>query len=252
MQSILENCCYTGITRLLVLSLFMFSSISSSSQQLKVSGVVLDSSNVAPILDVHVYTKTTGTYTNSEGRFTLLLNPNDTLFFSGIGYRSHFRQITTDQSDITIILREGSTTLDTLTVYGSIDLRMPLPETPKVEGLYKYEWEKVRAYAEDRYIPRHNGPGFSTTVPWHNIGREKREMRKIIRYRAKNQATAVYRKLIESDDLKTELCTMFKITEADFYLKLEDFAKNFPSAQFLQSEDEIKGLLIQSFATKSK
>lgn len=251
MQSTLENCGYTRIAWPLVLGLFMFSNTSSIAQQITVSGVVLDSSNVAPIRDVHVYTKTTGTYTNSEGRFTIFLNPSDTLFFSRIGYQSHFRQITTEQSNLEIELSEGRTTLSPLIVYGSINLGIPrLPEKPVVEGLYKYD--KEISYAEDRYIPRPNGPGFSTAIPWYSLSREQKERRKISRYRKQNQSTAIFRKLIESDALKTELCTMFKITDADYYLKLENFAKNFPSAQFLHSEAEIKELLIQSFATKAK
>lgn len=230
---------------------FLLTAFSTFAQHLNLSGLVLDANNLSPLIDVHVFTKRVGTYTDSEGKFTLLVQPNDTLFFSRIGYRPYATQIAPYQSVLSVLLKEESTTLDTLLVYGSMDLKIPqLHERTIFEGLYKYEKERV--FSENRYLPRHSGLGFSTTAPWYYLSKDYKTKRKLNRYREQNQSTAIYRKLIESDSLKLELCAMFKITESDFYKKLEVFAKKYPEAAFLKSENEIMELLIQSFATKEE
>lgn len=251
MQLTGENWGHARLIGLLSHTFFLLIAFPSFAQQSSLSGVVLDSSNLAPIVDVHVYTRRSGTFTDSEGKFALFVRVNDTLFFSRIGYQSYAIQITSEQPVLKVLLKEKGTTLDTLMIYGSIDLKIPrLPEKTEIEGLYKYE--KERSYSDNRYLPRHSGPGFSIAAPWYYLSKEQKTKRKLNRYRAQNQSTAVYRKLIESDALKTELCSMFKISETEFYRKLEIFAKKFPEASLLKSENEIMELLIQSFATKEK
>jgi CarboxypepD_reg-like domain len=251
MRIISKNLSQSRIGRLFILLPFLLTTFLSFAQQLNVSGVVLNFNDLSPLTDVHVFTRRTGTYTNSEGKFTLLVQPNDTLFFSRIGYRLYTTQITIDQSVLSVLLKEESTTLDTLLVYAPMDLKIPqLPRKTVIEGLYKYE--KERLYSENRYLPRHSGLGFSMAAPWYYLSKEQKTKRKLNRYRVQNQSTAIYTKFIMSDSLKSELCAMFKITETEFYKKLEVFTKKFPEAAFLKSENEIMELLIQSFATKEE
>ena len=52
-----------------------------------VSGIVLDKNN-NPISDVNIYSKTTGTISQTDGSFRLEVNENSKIFFSHIGYKN--------------------------------------------------------------------------------------------------------------------------------------------------------------------
>lgn len=238
-------------TRLLIVGFLLFLGISSNAQQLSIQGTVLDSSTHTALADVYIYTKKVGTFSNSEGRFSLVVQLSDTVFFSRIGYTPISITATSEKSFFEIALVENNTRLDSVTIYGNINLSIPtLPKSKAIEGIYKTEPSRV--LTESRFVPKHSGVGGFMRVNWNYFSKEEKSHRKLIRYKKYEQSTEVYRNVITSELLKEEFCNLFKITEADFYKKLESFTKDFPEAAFLQTEAEIKKLLVQAFATKEK
>ncbi|MBN1597337.1 MAG: SusC/RagA family TonB-linked outer membrane protein [Bacteroidales bacterium] len=74
--------------KLLPLLLLSFITLYSYSQEVKVQGVVKDASNSEPLPGVNVLIKgtTRGVITDLDGNYTIMVNKNDTLQFSYVGY----------------------------------------------------------------------------------------------------------------------------------------------------------------------
>lgn len=83
----------------LLFFLFVFSLIATA-QQHRITGIVTSLSTNEPLQGVSVQVRGTsrGTITNSEGVYSILASPNETIVFSAVGFKEISRKITTQNS----------------------------------------------------------------------------------------------------------------------------------------------------------
>lgn len=150
--------------------------IPSSAQQSKtISGVVTDS-NGEPVIGANVVEKSSrsvGTVTDTEGKFTLNLDrPSGTLFVSYIGYLTKEVPVGS-QSFLKIILSEDTQSLDEVVVigYGSVkksDLTGAVGsiQVDKMQGIsIKSVDQMLQGRTSGLYMVQNSGmPGASSTV----------------------------------------------------------------------------------------
>lgn len=109
-------------SKIFLLVMFFLSSTLGFSQQINVSGVVLDEQS-EPIIGaaVKVAGQATGTITDINGKYSLDVNSNGILEFSYVGYLSQKVQVK-GQRKINITMREDVKTLNEVIVtgYGSV------------------------------------------------------------------------------------------------------------------------------------
>lgn len=103
------------------LILLLAFSISSWGQKNAITGLVLDSlsRDPLPFTNVGVVGMDAGTVSNSEGYFTLSLeglHPNDTLFFSFVGYQQRKMTLKQLQQQSTVVLSENTIQLSAFSV----------------------------------------------------------------------------------------------------------------------------------------
>ena len=105
---------YSGLLLIMLLVLFP---VTLSAQNKMVIGKVVDSTN-EPIIGASVLEKGTqnGTITDIDGKFELSVALGKTLIISYIGYQSQDVKVTV--SNITVILKEDTKTLDEVVVVG--------------------------------------------------------------------------------------------------------------------------------------
>lgn len=110
-----------SVRLLKVLAILVFFASSAHAQQIgqiTVSGDITDKSG-EPIIGVNILilNKSKGTITDFNGHYTILVNPNDTMKVSFIGYEEQFIPIN-GRNTINIILEEKASDLDEVVVVG--------------------------------------------------------------------------------------------------------------------------------------
>lgn len=104
---------------------------------IKVSGVIIDQ-NGEPLIGANVQEKgtTNGTITDLDGRFSLLVPSGTTLEISYIGYLSQEVKISEKITDLRIVMREDSQSLDEVVVvgYGVQKKKLVTGATVQVKG----------------------------------------------------------------------------------------------------------------------
>lgn len=100
---------------------FLFASILpffSYAQEIKVSGYVIDTHTKEAIIGVNIYnsSKTIGTSTNLEGKFSISINSGETIFFSVLGYVTYSKTFKNTSKEINIQLKSTNVQLDEVTV----------------------------------------------------------------------------------------------------------------------------------------
>lgn len=101
-----------------LLLVFSFSAFAQEGEYTKISGVVVNESNLLPKSDVNVINLNTvkGTTTNGRGEFEILAKVNDTLHFSYIGFQSIKVRVSADwiknKTDFKVKLTEKAYALE--------------------------------------------------------------------------------------------------------------------------------------------
>src|SRR5690554_3854358 len=103
-----------------MLSAFMLISGISFAQDSAVSGVVRSEGDMESIPGASILVKgtTRGTTTNLDGEFTIQASPGDVLTISFIGYTSQEITVTTQASDIEVVLQSSTSDLEEVVVVG--------------------------------------------------------------------------------------------------------------------------------------
>ena len=105
-----------------IISLFIFIVISLSgfAQECKVSGRILSDDDKMPIIGANVIVKGTnrGTITDVNGQFTIMVQKNQSLVFSYIGYQNEDQKVTESISDLKITLKTNTVALDEVVAIG--------------------------------------------------------------------------------------------------------------------------------------
>lgn len=101
--------------------LFLFASLLANAQQSVINGIVIDdlTQEPLPFTNIGVFGKDVGSISNSEGYYTLSLgnmDPNDTVFFSFVGYKQLKKSVAQLQDESTVRLSESAVQLSSYSV----------------------------------------------------------------------------------------------------------------------------------------
>lgn len=217
---------------------------SGQTEELIISGTVLDSANFQPLpyVAVQIKGKNIGLPTKENGTFSISAERSDTLIFTRLGYKPYLFRIKKNESNLKIMLAEDTRLLKDLTVYGDLNIagvdewKKDLPPNTQIKL-------KEQPLEPDPGTIATFGPGI--TIGFGGKDKTKNKRDEISR-------TEVYRKVISSPEVKKKVMDLYGIPEETFLKKLERFNLENPEAVYLTNEEEIVTLLIQFFALKDE
>jgi len=198
------------------------------SQEIELSGQIVDRSSQESVPYVHIVNKNIqkGTVSNTEGRFWIKMDKNDTLIFSAIGFENYAfmlkKNIDTDKIDVKIELDMSTMELEAVDVFAYrneralkdalINMEMPVDsdEDFQIPGI-------------KRSVPKATKPegGFSLGSPLTSIAKifskEEKEKKLLKKYKQDYN----YQKLITSKYNRQIVMEITNVPED----KVEDFMK---------------------------
>ncbi|HEY5507568.1 MAG TPA: SusC/RagA family TonB-linked outer membrane protein, partial [Paludibacter sp.] len=103
-----------------LLFIFFAFSLSTWAQEYKVSGTIVSDDDRMPIIGANVIVKgtTKGTISDSNGQFSILIQKNQSLIFSYIGYQNEDQKISSNIPNLRIILKTNTVALDEVVAVG--------------------------------------------------------------------------------------------------------------------------------------
>lgn len=240
---------------LLVLFCFtmMFGHFSASAQidTLRISGQALDSLTHLPIpfAAIRNLSSGLGTFSDEEGKFSIMGSSGDTLTVSVVGYVPKSRLITGHRDDMIFILQENPQLLKTVTIYGSFK---PQGQSEWKNGIVLPKTFRNPAGPGSGYGVETFGPGVSLSGVFSRFSKSEKEKRKLKSDREETNATQTYRNTITSPEVKTFFMETFSLTETEYSKKIEQFNIIYPEAAYLSTKDEIIKMLVNFFAEKKQ
>jgi hypothetical protein len=220
------------------------------SGQISLVGITRDSSSLHELPYVNVSIgKRIVAISGERGLFELNCNAGDTVFFSLVGYNTARLIPLKSEKNFSVILTEATTVLNNVTIYGNYKPQGKDDWSKYIRLPGKFENQTMKA--PDQMVQTF-GPG--TTLSgllsyFSSDEKEKRKMKKATDYLV---ATGVYREVMSSEKVKTDLMEMFSLSEEQYFKKIEAFNIQNPDASRLKNRDEIINMLIQFFALKEK
>lgn len=200
-----------------------------SAQQLY-TGIVVDSSKLTNLPDVHVSVKHTGkiTSTTASGSFMIYASPTDTLLFSAIGYISLELPLFFAEDAVFVLMREDRIFLNEVII--------------KSTRLYPNKIEE-RTKTAPRTMSKLEGV-FSPFDYFWSLEREKRKLTKIVE---ENNRTQTYRQVITDPDVKDILMNEYDLTEDSYYQTLVQFNQQQSHVHYFTDPDAIMEALHSFF-----
>lgn len=210
--------------------------------QVKISGTFLDSATFRPVAFVQIQVGTKSIHSaDANGVFSIMCYPGDTLHITRLGYKTITRVATTDELSLTILMSDVTTQLNSVTIFG------------------RYKPQGYNQWFDNSTMPKpYQNPsvnesfGFGLNGAISYFTKYERQRRKLRKLQAENLATAVYRSLIASDEVKGHFMSLLNLTEGQYFLKIEAFNSEFPESQYLKEKDDIMDLLTYFFTRKEK
>lgn len=209
--------------------------------QVKVSGTFLDSATFRPVsfVQIQVGTKSIN-IADEKGNFSVTCYLGDTLYFTRLGYKTSTRVATTEELNLIILLSDITLQLNSVTIFGRY----------KPQGYNKWFENTMPKPYQNPNAAESFGLGISGAISYFT--KYERERRKLKKLKAENLATAVFRSLISSEEIKGHFMKHFELTEEQYYSKIEAFNAEFPESQYLKEKADIMDILTYFFARKEK
>ena len=198
-----------------------------------ITGMVVDSTSLMAIPNVHITSKrtNTGTVANSQGAFRITTSSFDTLLFTSIGYKPFEYLLLVDEDDILIRLTENVIILPELTT-----------ESTRLQ-------EKV--YAERAKVVT---PSLAEGIgsPFTYFSKKEKEKRTLLKVREENVKIRTYVEVVNDPEFKKSIMADFSLAEEDYHKILVKFNTLNREAQYLSSESEIIEQLTAFFRIESR
>ncbi len=212
-----------------ILSIIVLTSKLGISQKI-IKGMVIDSASLYPISDVNIVIRNTnhGTFTNDEGKFTLIISDNDTIDFTRVGYYSESLEARNIPTEFNLKMREKATVLRPVTLTSKIEI--PKLEIPK-ETIWKHPHIDV-----GNGIVNVFGPG--VTIPFYKIfkNKEKNKTRELLRDAERSKT---YIAIITNPETKQNLMVKYNLSEKEYYDTLTTFNETNSDIMYALTEIEL-------------
>lgn len=206
--------------RLRLLFLFLLAGTWPAVGQNFVSGIIVDSATFAALSSVNVQIKnrTRGTVSDSQGKFSLEADRNDTLIFSLVGYQTLELPLEHYEEGI-IRLTEKYTLLEAVTI-----------DEFRAENLYEGMFDERNAQ-RNRKIPFY-------------LSKAKKEKIKVQGLREENLLVQTYVDVVvNNSELKTRLMKKHGLTEREYYNILTAFNERHHRVMYHLTRSELISLL---------
>ena len=199
--------------------------------------MVLNSENDESLVGVHIYAKVahTGTVSDPRGLFELIVDKNDTLIVTFIGYaRQVIPMIYFSENEIDLVIRMDLATieLDGITIYGA----------PNIDYLKRPGRTAIR-------IPgvRPPPPKPEVGVPVGSLnygiltrwGKEAKEKRKLMEVYSEDKKQMIYTQTVSSDSVRAIFMNQYDINEKQY----NDFVIFFNSYKPLVDRQDPKDIV---------
>lgn len=229
--------------RFLGIVVILVGSISAWSQQTSIKGIVVDSTTLNALPNVHVRVKSTnrGAVTNQQGIFILPVTEKDTLIFSSVGYASFQSPVYLEDEIMFIRLVERPIMLKEVTV-----LARPLSLNPKHEPSLRIKNKAVPWYGA---VPN-NGGGAAVNLDY--FSKREREKRKLEKLKAELASTQTYVEIVTNPEVKQELEDRFSISDSTFYKILTKFNETNRNVTHSGDTGQILNSLFYFFETNTR
>lgn len=220
-----------------IVSFLLLSTLVSYGQK-PITGIVLDSTTLAPIPNVTIKVKrnTTGTISDEFGYFTVKVTLFDTLVVSSIGYTTTEIAVKKFDEHLVIRLPESSHLLKGITVYDRIILRgvTNLPKQSKwVNPTNRPEYGTIQTF----------GPGYTIRGPFSRFSKSEKEKRKLKASPVDNAKARTYIEIVNSPEVKDSLMAKYSLDEGAYYEILAKYNKSNPRSMSL----DFKSLMFSIF-----
>lgn len=210
--------------RKIIVSVFAFLlmiAIHSSGQNI-IRGIVVDSVSFTALSGVHVTVKNSilGTSTNSQGFFSIAAQPNDTLFFSLVGYSSVEIPLLFEEDGFLIRLHEKSSVLPEIIIKGTRLSPNDIIRTPRV-------------------LPKPMSAGEGVFSPIDYFSKWQREKRKLLKLIQENDRTITYLQVVNDQEVREAIMEEHSLTEQAYYELLVKFNQQSSNVLYSTNPQEI-------------
>lgn len=216
-------------------------------------GHVVDLVSRDSLINVHVLnvSRRTGTVTDADGYFRIAAQPNDSLRFSLIGYRSQTIRanrllLTVTMVPDTVLLPGVRVLANRVTLYrdsAASPLRLPgVPyvENPKRVKPMTWTWGRKNFSGDAPLVPT-VGPSASLAGPISYLMGYEKDQRKYERVQQEEEARRGYRQVVDAPQTRQRLMDTFQLSAQEYDSLLVIF-----NQQHLASADGVRAETVQS------
>lgn len=235
----------TKIKPLFILITLLLASIVGYGQKV-MKGIVVDSASFISLPDVHVSIKNShhGTFTDAKGNFMLVVEPNDTLQFTLVGFKAAEYSVAELRYESIVRLAEESILLNPVMVHGTIDI--PVPEI-----------EKKRIWQNNTYDPGKTTPGMVPTfgpgvsIPFSFFSKGESEKRKAEKLREENEQATTYTTVVSDPTVMQALMKKYNLSEKGYYDILTKFNERNSGFMYTLTAEELVKTLDNFFSNNA-
>lgn len=197
------------------------------------TGIVVDSSKLSNLPDVHIAVKKSGKVTASaqDGSFMIYATKSDTLIFTMIGYISTEIPLLFAEDAIFVMMREDKIWLNEVIIKSTRLYPNKVEDRTKVAPKTMSALEGI----------------FSPFDYFWSLEREKRKLTRIVE---ENNRTQTYRQVITDPDVKAIMIKEYEVSEDTYYQILVNFNQQQSHVHYFSDPDAIMEAL-HSFFEKS-
>jgi hypothetical protein len=218
--------------------------------QLTITGITRDSVTLEPLpfVSIQVAGKARA-MSNIDGKFTFTCHIGDSSAYTHMGYRKKFKVHFKNEISLTVLLGESVHLLKSVTF---IDNYKPQGSENWKDAVQFYKSPFKNPVGTDPNAVQTFGVGGSISGALSYFSKSEKDRRKYQKVVEDQNATATYREVLASDEVKQDLMKMYSFTEAEYYKKIEKFNIQYPQAAYIKDRNEVINRLIQFFAIKEK
>lgn len=194
-------------------------------------GIVVDSTSLQNIPDVHISIKNSrkGVISNAMGSFIIYAKVSDTLLFTALGYKPLILPLLFEEDAIMVLLKENVQMLQGITI--------------KSTRLYP---NKIEDHTRDK--PKTMDSFSAIFSPFDYFWREERDRRKLSKLVDENNRTQAFRQVITDPDVKQIMMRTYDVSEEEYFDLVLQFNQKNLNVHYFTDPDMIMEALHEFFS----